>query len=184
MLSHWLRMQQIALIVLLWSIAAAAQTAGSNAGQSQSQPDGWEGGGYVIHQSIEIGYRASDITGSEQMYNTLVNLRSGPRFLEQSLSMQSQNHDGLLFDNLFVNSYGWGGDPNNGLRARVEKNSWYDFRANFRRDQQDFDYNLLGQSSQSVDIKPKHSRCFFTPQLRNPPADERLRPDLVATVGD
>ena len=36
MLSHWLRMQQIALIVLLWSIAAAAQTAGSNAGQSKS----------------------------------------------------------------------------------------------------------------------------------------------------
>ncbi len=57
MLSHWLRMQQIALIVLLWTIAAAAQTAGSNAGQSQSQPEGWESGGYVIHQSIEIGYR-------------------------------------------------------------------------------------------------------------------------------
>jgi len=143
MLSHWLRMQQIALIVLLWSIAAAAQTAGSTAGQSQSQPEGWEGGGYVIHQSVEIGYRVSDTTGSEQMYNTLVDLRSGPRFLEQSLSMQSQNHDGLLFDNLFVNSYGWGGDPNNGLRMRMDKNKWYDFRANFRRDQQDFDYNLL-----------------------------------------
>jgi hypothetical protein len=143
MLPHWLRMQQIALIVLFWNIAAAAQTAGSNAGQSQSQPEGWEGGGYVIHQSTEIGYRTSDITGSEQMYNTLVDLRSGPRFLEQSLSMQSQNHDGLLFDNLFVNSYGWGGDPNNGLRMRMDKNKWYDFRANFRRDQQNFDYNLL-----------------------------------------
>jgi len=143
MLSHRLRMQQIALIVLLLSIAAAAQTAGSNAGQSQSQPEGWEGGGYVIHQSTEIGYRASDITGSEQMYNTLVDLRSGPRFLEQSLSMQSQNHDGPLFDNLFINSFGWGGDPNNGLRARVDKNHWYDFRANFRRDQTDFNYNLL-----------------------------------------
>jgi hypothetical protein len=54
-----------------------------------------ERGGYVIHQSVEIGYRVSDITGSEQMYNTLVDLRTGPRFLEQSLSMQSQNHDSL-----------------------------------------------------------------------------------------
>jgi hypothetical protein len=143
MLSNWLRMPQIAVIALLLNIAAAAQTAGSNGGQSQSQPEGWEGSGYVIHQSIEIGYRESDITGSEQMYNTLVDLRTGPRFLEQSLSMQSQNHDSLLFDNLFINSFGWGGDPNNGLRARVDKNKWYDFRANFRRDQQDFDYNLL-----------------------------------------
>jgi len=138
-----LRMQQTALIVLLCNVAAAAQTAGGNAGQSQSQPEGWENNGYVIHQSVEIGYRASDITGSEQMYNTLVDQRTGPRFLEQSLSMQSQNHDGLLVDNLFVNSFGWGGDPNNGLRMRMDKNKWYDFRANFRRDQQDFNYNLL-----------------------------------------
>jgi len=143
MVSNWLRVQQVAVIVLLLNIAATAQTAGSNTGQSQPQPEGWEGSGYVIHQSTEIGYRASDITGSEQMYNTLVNLRSGPRFLEQSLSMQSQQHDSLLFDNLFINSYGWGGDPNNGLHARVDKNRWYDFRANFRRDQTDFNYNLL-----------------------------------------
>ncbi len=143
MFSLRLGMQQVAGIVLLLNIAATAQTGGSSAGQSQSQPEAWENNGYVIHQSIEIGYRASDITGSEQMYNTLVDLRTGPRLLEQSLSMQSQNHDNLLFDNLFVNSYGWGGDPNNGARTRIEKNKWYDFRANFRRDQQDFDYNLL-----------------------------------------
>ena len=145
MVSNWLRVQRLFAILMFLQVAARAQTAGSNAGQSpsQPQPEGRESGGYVIHQSMEFGYRVSDITGSEQMYNTLVDLRTGPRFLEQSLSMQSQNHDSLLFDNLFVNSYGWGGDPNNGLRARVEKNSWYDFRANFRRDQTDFDYNLL-----------------------------------------
>jgi hypothetical protein len=142
MVSNWLRAQQVTVIVLLLKIAATTQTTGSTT-QSQSQPEAWESNGYVIHQSVEIGYRVSDVTGSDQMYNTLVDLRTGPRFLEQSLSMQSQNHDGLLFDNLFINSYGWGGDPNNGLRARVDKNRWYDLRANFRRDQQDFDYNLL-----------------------------------------
>ena len=143
MVSNWLRMQRLFVIIMFLPIAARSQTTGSNAGQSPSQPQGKESGGYLIHQSMEFGYRVSDITGSEQMYNTLVDLRTGPRFLEQSLSMQSQNHDGLLFDNLFINSFGWGGDPNNGLRARVEKISWYDFRANFRRDQTDFDYNLL-----------------------------------------
>ena len=143
MVSNWLRMQQLFVIVMFVNIAARAQTAGSNAGQGQPQPEVHESGGYIIHQSMEFGYRVSDLTGSEQMYNTLVDLRTGPRFLEQSLSMQSQNHDGVLFDNLFVNSYGWGGDPNNGLRMRMEKNKWYDFRANFRRDQEDFNYDLL-----------------------------------------
>src|SRR5215471_13777545 len=61
----------------------------------------------------------------------------------QTLSMQSQNHDGLLFDNLFIDSFGWGGDPNNALHARFNKNKWYDFNGQFRRDQTDFDYNLL-----------------------------------------
>jgi hypothetical protein len=143
MLSNRRRIQRLFVIVMFLPIAASAQTAGGNAGPSQPQSEGKESGGYIIHQSMEFGYRVSDVTGSVQMYNTLVDLRTGPRFLEQSLSMQSQNHDSLIFDNLFVNSYGWGGDPNNGMRARIEKFHWYDFRANFRRDQTDFDFDLL-----------------------------------------
>jgi len=180
MVSHWLRMREIVLMILLLNIVARAQTAGSSPGQSQSAPEGWEGGGYVIHQSIEIGYRASDITGSQQMYNTLVDLRSGPRFLDQSLSMQSQNHDGLLFDNLFVNSYGWGGDPNNGLRMRMDKNKWYDFRANFRRDQTDFDYNLLANplnpSTSSPNIPVTFSPHNFGTRRRMSDFDLTLLP--------
>jgi hypothetical protein len=138
MLSNCYRISQLLLLMLLVSVAAQAQSSGTN-----QQPEGWENNGYVVHQSVEIGYRTADVTGSQPMYDTLVNLRSGPRFLDQSLSMQSQNHDGQLFDNLFLNSFGWGGDPNNGLSARIDKALWYDFRANFRRDQTDFDYNLL-----------------------------------------
>ena len=143
MIANWLRLQLILLIVVLFNFSVSAQTGGSGTSQAPATPEAVERGGYVVHQSVEIGYRVSDLTGSEQMYNSLVNLRTGPRFLEQSLSMQSQTHDSLFFDNLFINSFGWGGDPNNGLRARVDKNNWYDFRANFRRDQTDFDYNLL-----------------------------------------
>jgi hypothetical protein len=143
MIANWLRIERLLMIVAFLTFSARAQTAGSGSGQGQSQPEAWEHGDYVIHQSMEIGYRVSDITGSEQMYDTLVNLRTGPRFLEQSLSMQSKTHEGLLFNNLFINSFGWGGDPDNGLSARVDKDKWYDFRANFRRDQTDFNYNLL-----------------------------------------
>jgi hypothetical protein len=181
MSSNCLGLQQVAVIILLLKFAATAQTAGSSAGQSQSQPEAWESNGYVIHQSLEIGYRASDITGSEQMYNTLVDLRSGPRFLEQSLSMQSQTHDGLLFDNLFVNSYGWGGDPNNGLRTRIEKNKWYDFRANFRRDQQDFNYDLLANplnpSTSSPNLPVTFSPHNFGTRRRMSDYDLTLLPE-------
>jgi len=106
-------------------------------------PEGVSAGGYTIHSSTELGYRFTDRTGSADMYDTLVNLHQGPRLLEGSLSMQSENHAGLLFDNLSLNSFGWGGDPNNVFRARAEKDKWYNFQASFRRDQNFFDYDLL-----------------------------------------
>jgi hypothetical protein len=137
------RTRQIFVVLVLLSVSSGAQTASSSSSQSSAQPEGWETSGYVVHQSTEIGYRGSDVTGSQQMYDTLVDLRSGPRLLDQSFSMQSQDHNGLLFDDLFITSFGWGGDPNNALHARLDKSKWYDFRAAFRRDQTDFDYNLL-----------------------------------------
>ncbi len=41
--------------------------------------------GYVMHSSIEMGYRFTDRSGSDDMYDTLVNLQTGPRFLNQTL---------------------------------------------------------------------------------------------------
>ena len=100
-------------------------------------------GGYRVHQSIEAGYRISDVTGSGGMFDTLVNEHAGLRLFEQTFSMRSDTAAGQPFDDLFVNSVGWGGDPNNFLRMRVSKNQWYDFRASFRRDQNFSDFNLL-----------------------------------------
>jgi hypothetical protein len=106
-------------------------------------PDGVISGGYQIHSSVEVGYRSSNVTGSEGMYDTLVNLQSGPRFLDQTLSMQSLGHAGVLFDNLYLNSAGWGGDPNNYLRLRADKTKWYNLQYSFRRDQNFSNYDLL-----------------------------------------
>jgi hypothetical protein len=105
-------------------------------------PDGVTGGGYQIHSSAELGFRSTDVTGSGDMYNTLVDLQSGPRILDQTLTMQSVDHQGLLFDDLYLNSFGWGGDPNNALRLRVDKNKWYNLQGSFRRDQYFSDYDL------------------------------------------
>jgi hypothetical protein len=179
-----LRMRPTFLSIFLFcSVATTAQTAGNNSDHDQSQPEGWEGAGYMVHQSLEIGYRASDVSGSQQMYNSLVNLRGGPRFLDQSLSMQSKNHDGLLFDNLFISSFGWGGDPNNGLQARVNEDKWYDFRASFRRDQTDFDYNLLANPlnppTSSPSIPATFSPHTFETRRRMSDFDLTLLPQSV-----
>src|SRR5580658_9394703 len=107
-----------------------------------AEPDGVIRGGYAIRSSAEFGYRSTDLTGSGEMYDTLVNLQTGPRLLEQTLSMQSVDHQGLLFDDLYLNSFGWGGDPNNALRLRADKNKWYNLQGSFRRDQYFSDYDL------------------------------------------
>src|SRR5580698_4439157 len=144
------RRRAIVLVVLLSTVIAGssgalfAQTSTASPVPARpAEPDGVISGGYQIHQSIELGYRSTDVTGSGDMYDTLVNLQTGPRLLDQTLSMQSVDHQGLLFDDLYLNSFGWGGDPNNALRLRADKNKWYNLQSSFRRDQYFSDYDLL-----------------------------------------
>ena len=127
-------------------------------------------GDYVVTQSFELGYRFVDVTNRKaspgaptdlSMYNTLVNLHQGPRLLQQSISFQSPSHTGLLFDDLSLSSFGFGGDPNDVVRARVSKYNWYDFTGLFRRDWNFFDYNLfvnpLNPSTSNPSIPVLHS---------------------------
>ncbi len=130
-----------AVVMVLSPSWVFAQSSG--AGQNPLGEPGIISDGYVIHFSGELGYRTSDISDSGDMYDTLVNLGTGPRVLDETLSMQSLDHQGVLFDNLYVNSFGWGGDPNNALRMRVDKNKWYRLLGSFRRDQSFSDFDLL-----------------------------------------
>jgi hypothetical protein len=129
-------------IVVAQAPAASPAPSPTASPAPSTEPDGMTGGGYQIHSSVELGYRSTDVTGSGDMYDTLVNLQTGPRILDQTLTMQSVDHQGLLFDNLYLNSVGWGGDPNNYLRLRVDKNKWYKMQSSFRRDQYFSDYDL------------------------------------------
>jgi len=106
-------------------------------------PDGVISGGYLVHSSVELGYRSNTVAGSNDMYDTLVDLQTGPRFLDQTLSMQALNHQGFLFDDLYLNSFGWGGEPDNALRLRADKNKWYNLQGSFRRDKYFSDFDLL-----------------------------------------
>lgn len=147
-----------------------------------AEPDGVTRGGYQIHQSIELGYRSTDVTGSGDMYDTLVNLQTGPRILDQTLTMQSVDHQGLLFDNLYLNSVGWGGDPNNYARLRADKNKWYNFQSSFRRDQSFFDYDLLANPLNPPDLCSIDSHTELASLVRYDATHERRRSHTASAI--
>jgi len=142
--SFWLN------LLLSWVLlagAVVAQTAGqTNSGMSvdgtSAPSEGKTIGDYKVIQSIELGGRISDVTGSQAMYDTLENYQSGPRVLEQSLTMQSMTHNDP-FDTLTLSSFGWGGDPEQAARLRVAKYGWYIFSGSYQYMENYFDYDLF-----------------------------------------
>ena len=99
--------------------------------------------GMVVKQSAEFGGRISDFTGSQAMWDTFVNMGTGPRLLEYTLNMRSPDHTGKLFDDFNFSNFGYGGDPVNASRVNFSKGKWYTFNGSFKRDQNIFDYNLF-----------------------------------------
>ena len=153
----------------------------SSAPQNPSgEPEGVTSGGYRIHSSVDLGVRVNNLTGSNDMYDTLVNLQTGPRILDQTLSMQSLSHQGVFFDNLYINSFGWGGDPNNVLRLRADKHKFYNFQASFRRDQNFSDFDLLANplnpSTSTPTIPVLNSPHLFDTTRRMSDVDLTLLP--------
>jgi hypothetical protein len=122
---------------------AQSQPAVSPAPAPADEESGRLADGYRVQQSIEFGGRVADLSGSSALWNTFVNLHSGPRLLNYELQMHAVDHRGLLFDDLSSSSFGYGGDPNNVSMFRMLKNKWYNFSASFRRDRNYWDYNLL-----------------------------------------
>jgi hypothetical protein len=140
---------QFAAWIALVSAACVLQTAAQNTTQTgtqdadQSESQGMTAGNYRIKQSVEVGWRAADINGNGAVFDTLVDLHTGPRLLENTFEMQSLNHKGLLFDTLMLTGSGLGGDPNTLTRLRADKDRWYNLNGTFRRDRDEWDYNLL-----------------------------------------
>ena len=149
------------LFIVVLSLLPAAR-AQDNAGESQ----GINSGDYNIRQTIEFGYRSSNINGNLNTYNTFENLGSGVRLFDYDFQMHSLDHNGFLFDNLTFSNFGYGGDPNDVTRLRVQKNKWYDFRVLFRRDMNFWDYNLFANPLNPAALNPPGSLttgCYVGP---------------------
>jgi hypothetical protein len=115
--------------------------------------------GYTLHESIDLGGHVANIDGSGAMYDTLVNQQTGPRILGETYELRAlPNTKNTLVDRLKAFASGLGGDPIDVAKLDVSKGKLYDFSGLFRRDQQYFDYNLLGNPNlppgQSIPIGP------------------------------
>jgi hypothetical protein len=162
----------------LWTLAAALLFCpGLRAQDDSAEGKGIDSGGYNIQQTIDFGYRVNAVNGDKDTYDTFINLGQGVRLFDYSLDMRSIDHKGAVFDSLSFSNFGYGGDPNDVTRLRIEKNKWYDFRLLFRRDKNFWDWNLFANPLNPISTNPALSPTV-------PAADSPHALDLVRRMQD
>lgn len=163
------------LVLLLTAGVAVAQSSSQaavpTADTHVTVPDG-----YTLHQSVDFGGRINNTSGSTAMYDTLVNLQSGPRVLGETFELRAlPGTKNPPVDSLKAFSSGFGGDPYNFAKLDFYKGKLYEFSGMFRRDRQYFDYDLLGNpnvpAGQSIAIGPSTAPTgsFPWPQVTQSP---------------
>jgi hypothetical protein len=165
----------VAALLLGTATAAVAQDAASAAapavGTQMTIPDG-----YTAHHSVDMGGRMTNVVGSGAMYDTLVNMQSGPRVLGESFEMHAlpgKKH--TVVDNLSAFGTGFGGDPYNFAKLDATKGKVYEFSGVFRRDRLYSDYDLLANpnipSGSSIPIGPSNAPVgtLAWPQVKTSP---------------
>jgi hypothetical protein len=133
----------LAWLFLIVTLAFPAAVAAQDPPQEQTPPEGVNQGNYNVKQTIEFGGRLTDVKGNRSIHRTFANYDEGINLFEYSLDMRSLNHMGVFWDNLSINSFGYGSDPNYVTRLRAYKNRWYNLGFTYRRDKNFWDYNLL-----------------------------------------
>lgn len=109
------------------------------------------------------------------MYDTLVNLHSGPRVLGESFDMRALPGKDMPVDYLHAFGSGFGGDPYIYAKLDTGKGKYFDFSGLFRRDRQYMDYDLLANSNiapgGSIPIGPSNapSGSLAWPQVNQSP---------------
>lgn len=136
----------VAILLLMTGFACAQGAApAANSASVPQAPQPTVQQGYVLHETADLGGHYANVDGSGSMYDTLVNIHSGPRVLGETFTLHAvPGSKHALFDDLSAFTNGFGGDPNNFVKLDVSKGKLYEFAGRFRRDRQYFDYDLLG----------------------------------------
>lgn len=153
---------RVSVMLLAGSLGMAVTAAAQDA-----NPNGTVKDGYTIRQTVDLGGHIASHSGSGPVYDTMVNLESGPRVLNETLDMRAvDGSKHWLFDTLFTGSAGYGGDPNDFTTFRMSKGKTYDFTGLFRRDRQYFDYDLFANPLIPAGVV---SNGYTFPQINHAP---------------
>ncbi len=159
----------------LW---AAGIAYGQNAAPATQAPETQMSvpAGYSVHQAVDLGGRLNDVVGSGSMYDSLLNVHTGPRVLAESFEMHAlPGKKNTLVDDVRAFGSGFGGDPVSVAKLDFSKGKAYEFSSLFRRDRKYFDYDLLGNPNipggQTIPIGPSKAPTgsFAWPQTLQSP---------------
>ena len=132
--------------------------------------------GYTSHHTIDMGGRMANRSGSGAMYDTLVNLRSGPRVQGETFELHAlPGNKHSLVDDLSAFGTGFGGDPNIMAKVSASKTRIYEFSGVFRRGRLYSNYDLLANpnipSGLSIPIGPSNAptSTLTWPQVNKSP---------------
>jgi hypothetical protein len=132
--------------------------------------------GYTTYHTIDMGGRMTNLSGSGAMYDTLVNLQSGPRVQGETLEMHAlPGNKHSLFDDLSAFGTGFGGDPTIMAKLSASKSKVYEFSGVFRRGRLYSNYDLLANpnipAGQTIPIGPANAPTggLAWPQVNNSP---------------
>ena len=124
-------MKRLALLIFLAATSWAQPTVAPT-GEPVGIARGENISGYNVRQSFELGARFHSVGGDEGTYRSTVNYGNGLRLLSSSLSVQSREGHGSLFDQIQLNTQGLGNDPYQNASLRVEKNRLYRYDMSWR----------------------------------------------------
>jgi len=113
-------------------IALQAQQEVAPTTEPVGPPRGETMDGYNITQSFELGYRFKAVGGDEGMYRSVDDIGNGIRLLGSSLSVNSKDGHGHLFDEIVLNTIGLGNDNYQSAVLRIQKNGLYRYDMTWR----------------------------------------------------
>jgi hypothetical protein len=116
-----------AMVFVLGGMALRAQQVAAPTPDAVGSPRGSTWDDYNIVNSFETGYRFQSVAGNQDEYRSSVNFGDGIRLLGGSLSMNSKDGHGTLFDQAVLSVRGLGNDPYQSATFRIEKNRWYQY---------------------------------------------------------
>ena len=120
-------------VLLAWIASAAAQAPVAPTPQAAGERLGENVSNYNIVDNFETGYRFSSVGGNFEQYRSSVNFGDGIRLLGSTLSVNSRNGHGALFDQIVLTTQGLGNDPYEAVTLRVEKNRLYRYDLSWRQ---------------------------------------------------